>query len=70
MPMGQLPSDIQTIDFYISPKTGIDEMVQGKAVAGVRYFNLSGQEMTQPSGLTIVVTTYADGTTSAVKVVK
>ena len=41
-----------------------------KQVAGVRYFNLAGQEMQQAEGLTIVVTTYTDGTTSAVKVVK
>ena len=36
----------------------------------VRYFNVAGQEMAQPNGLTIQVTTYTDGTTSAVKVVK
>ena len=39
-------------------------------MAGVRYFNVPGQEMAQPSGLTIQVTTYTDGTTSALKVVK
>jgi hypothetical protein len=49
--------------------TGIDEL-SGKAVSGVRYFNLAGQEMQQANGVTIVVTTYTDGTTSAVKVVK
>ena len=49
--------------------TGIDE-IAGKAVAGVRYFNVAGQEMQEANGLTIVVTTYTDGTTSAVKVVK
>ncbi len=42
----------------------------GKTVAGVRYFNVAGQEMKQAEGLTIVVTTYTDGTTSAAKVVK
>ena len=49
--------------------TGIDE-IAGKAVAGVRYFNVAGQEMQEANGLTIVVTTYTDGTSSAVKVVK
>ena len=53
-----------------APLTGIEEMNADKQVAGVRYFNLAGQEMQQPQGLTIVVTTYTDGTTSAVKVVK
>ena len=45
-------------------------MNAGKTVAGVRYFNMAGQEMPQADGMTIVVTTYTDGTTSAVKVVK
>ena len=45
-------------------------MNAGKAVADVRYFNMAGQEMQQADGLTIVVTTYTDGTSSAVKVIK
>ena len=45
-------------------------MTTGKTVASVRYFNVAGQEMAQPEGMTIMVTTYTDGTTSAVKVVK
>ena len=57
-------------EFVVSPLTGIDEMNADKAVAGVRYFNMAGQEMQQANGLTIMVTTYTDGTTSAVKVVK
>ena len=50
--------------------TAIDELTNGKTVAGVRYFNMAGQEMTEANGMTIMVTTYTDGTTSAVKVVK
>ena len=49
--------------------TGIDE-ISSKAVTSVRYYNLAGQEMKEANGLTIVVTTYTDGTTNAVKVVK
>ena len=49
---------------------GVDELNANKTVAGVRYFNLAGQEMQQANGVTIVVTTYTDGTTSAVKVIK
>ena len=45
-------------------------MNAGKTVAGVRYFNMAGQEMQEANGMTIVVTTYTDGTTSAVKVMK
>ena len=48
----------------------VDELVNGKTVAGVRYFNMAGQEMQEANGMTIVVTTYTDGTTSAVKVMK
>ena len=50
--------------------TSIMETVDGKTIAGVRYFNMAGQEMQEANGITIVVTTYTDGTTSAVKVIK
>jgi hypothetical protein len=50
--------------------TSIDELINGKNVAGVRYFNMAGQEMSEANGMTIVVVTYTDGTTSAVKVMK
>ena len=50
--------------------SSVNEMNAGKTVANVRYFNVAGQEMAQPSGMTIKVTTYTDGTTSAAKVVK
>ena len=67
---GKLKSEEIAYEFVVAPVTGIDEMTGGKTVADVRYFNLAGQEMQQANGLTIVVTTYTDGTTSAVKVVK
>ena len=51
-------------------QTGVNELNGEKAVAGVRYFNMAGQEMQEANGMTIVVTTYTDGTTSAVKVMK
>ena len=50
--------------------TGVDELNADKAVASVRYFNMTGQEMKEVNGATIVVTTYTDGTTNAVKVIK
>ena len=67
---GKLPSEEIAYEFVVAPITGVEEMMSGKEVAGVRYFNLAGQEMREANGLTIVVTTYTDGTTSAVKVVK
>jgi hypothetical protein len=50
--------------------TDVEELNADKAIAGVRYFNMAGQEMQEANGMTIVVTTYTDGTTSAVKVMK
>jgi len=50
--------------------TRVNELNASKTVASVRYFNVAGQEMAQPQGLTIKLTTYTDGTTSAAKVVK
>ncbi len=61
-------SDIVYLEVY--PHTALDEVNAGKSVSSVRYFNMAGQEMAQPSGMTIQVTTYSDGTTSAVKVIK
>ena len=67
---GKLPSYEIAYEFVVSPATGLSEMNADKAVAGVRYFNMAGQEMTEANGMTIVVTTYTDGTTSTVKVMK
>ena len=61
-------SDIVYLEVF--PHTGVNEMNAGKTVSSVRYYNVAGQEMAQPSGLTIQVTTYTDGTTNAVKVIK
>jgi hypothetical protein len=61
-------SDIVYLEVF--PDTKVNEVNAGKTVANVRYFNVAGQEMAQPAGMTIQVTTYTDGTTSAVKVVK
>ena len=61
-------SDIVYLVVY--PHTALDEVNAGKTIAGVRYFNVAGQEMAQPSGVTIQVTTYSDDTTSVAKVIK
>ena len=66
--------DEMTGDMYVYAAvagfTDVNEMNADKAVAGVRYFNMAGQEMQEANGMTIVVTTYTDGTTSAAKVMK
>lgn len=65
-------SDIVYLEVFPNPNPGtaVNEVNAGKTVAGVRYYNVAGQEMAEPQGLTIQVTTYTDGTTSTVKVVK
>ena len=67
---GKLPSEEIAYEFVVAPLTGISEMVEGKTVANTRYYNMAGQEMSEVNGLTIVVTTYTDGTTSTAKVMK
>lgn len=61
---------LASVEFKTPGTTSIDEAAADKQVAGIRYFNMAGQEMTEANGLTIIVTTYTDGTTSAVKVMK
>ena len=50
--------------------SAIENVNTGKTVASERYYNLAGQEITNPSGIAIKVTRYSDGTTSTTKVVK
>ena len=41
-----------------------------KIASSVRYYNIMGQEVKEIKGLTIIVTTYTDGSRSAVKVLR
>ena len=55
----------------VNNASGINDLnATGKQVASVRYYNVAGQEMATPEGLTIQVTTYTDGTRSATRLVK
>ena len=50
--------------------TALNEMTSGKAISSVNYFNLAGQQINEPAaGVTIVVTTYSDGSRTTSKVV-
>ena len=51
---------------------GVDELSNDveKVVSSVRYYNIMGQEVKEINGLTIVVTTYTDGSRSAIKVLR
>ena len=51
--------------------TSLNEMTTGKTIANVKYFNLAGQQMTEPAtGVTLVVTTYNDGTRTTSKIIR
>ena len=65
-------ADIWTITVTLDDDgpTQVPEAVVTRSVARVQYFNLAGQEVTQPVGLTIRLTTYSDGTTSVDKCMK
>lgn len=59
-----------TVTFDADVATGIDmdRLAIDKEVVATRYYNLQGMEAEKPfDGVNIVVTTYADGTTSTVK---
>jgi hypothetical protein len=61
-------SDIVYLEVF--PTSSVDELNAGKQIADVRYYNMAGQEMAQPSGMTIQVTTFTDGSRTATKVIK
>lgn len=51
--------------------TAVNDVNTVKTVKQVRYYNLAGVESSEPfDGVNVVVTTYTDGTRTAVKVVK
>ena len=69
-------SDCQTVllsDFAIAVNnsSAVNEFAPGKIVANIEYFNLAGQQLSEPAdGVTLVVTTYTDGTRSTTKVLR
>lgn len=62
--------NLDELTLVITEDSGVDEIAAGKMVAGVRYYNVMGQEVSEVNGVTIVVTTYTDGSTKASKVIK
>ena len=51
--------------------SGVEQLTLDKQIAAVRYINVAGQESDMLfDGINIVVTTYTDGTSSTVKVIK
>ena len=55
----------------VNTATSVNEVAGSKTVARVDYFNLAGQRLDRPdSGVTLIVTTYTDGTRTITKVIK
>ena len=51
--------------------SGVESISADKQIAGIRYINVAGQESDEPfDGMNIVVTTYTDGSSTTVKVMK
>ena len=51
--------------------TSVNELDDAKAIASVDYYNLTGQRIERPeNGVTLVITTYIDGTRTTTKVIK
>lgn len=48
----------------------VEETITDKQVESVRYYNINGMELREPSGITIVVTTYTDGSHETAKIMK
>lgn len=60
--------DMGTFNIQVNNSSAVNEIVSGKTVARVEYYNVAGQQIAEPtSGLTIIVTTYTDGTRSTNK---
>ncbi len=55
----------------VNDATTVGEVMAGKTVAKVEYYNLAGQRMERPErGVTLIVTTYNDGTRSTTKFIR
>lgn len=55
----------------VNSATTVSELAAGKTIAKVEYYNVAGQRLDRPeSGVTLVVTTYTDGTRSTTKIIK
>ena len=55
----------------VDDQTGVSDVNTAKTVASVKYVNAAGQTSVNAfNGVNIMVTTYTDGSKSAVKVVK
>jgi len=66
-----IDDDTHVVTFTATKTSGVEEVNTVKDVANVRYIDMMGRvSNAQFAGMNIVVTTYTDGTTSTVKVIR
>ena len=69
-------SDCQTVflnglSIGVNNSTTVNQFAADKSIAKIEYFNLTGQQLSEPTnGVILVVTTYTDGTRSANKIIR
>ncbi len=62
---------LDTFTIGVNNASSVNEVAEGRAIAKVEYFNLAGQQITEPvDGVTLIVTTYTDGTRSTNKIIR
>lgn len=55
----------------VNNSTAVKELSASKTIAKVEYFNIAGQRLERPeNGVTLIVTTYTDGTCTTQKIIK
>ena len=55
----------------VNNASSVNEVAGDKIIDHVDYYNIAGQQIDRPkSGVTLVVTTYADGTRTTTKVIQ
>lgn len=64
------PVHLDAIEISVNQSSTVNEVPSGKSVSQIEYYNLAGQKLAEPAqGVTIVVTTYTDGSRSVQKVI-
>ncbi len=62
---------LEAFNIAVNASSSVNEVANGKTIASVDYFNLAGQQLSEPrTGVNLVVTTYTDGTRTITKFIQ
>ena len=62
---------LEAFNIAVNAPSSVNEVANGKTIASVDYFNLAGQQLSEPrTGVNLVVTTYTDGTRTITKFIQ